>query len=598
MLTPLRVQTRSSSVCSCARPIGPRSRARRWNSLRSKPSPARRRASSRAVEPHALPDLVADRLAGPAEVAVDLAAHEVLALAAVLDRERQRQLGRPPLAAVVRLVGRDLQFEVQPDVDDHPHRPHRLRGEHAHLVIGLVEVAELAHEPFRIQGPAFGVARRPRERALVAAERARQVAHLRDLEVMAGDSLVVAGRDLVPEREARLAQRRVPGAAGAAEILGRPRVVHRRRAAGRRDHRLDLLHRVGDVEVHPVELGHGAVEQGLQPRPELVDALDGALRVGVEQLDHRADRLTREDALAHGPHRVLDAAQLVPAPLVRLARLDRHAVEHAGEQDVALLADGVALDRVLRVLLVEEAGERRVGGGGAAGAFDQGVAEHRPVETRPVEPFHQALEERRVAAGPCPRLRLAHALDRLASRGDETLARALGERLLVARQRLRHERRAGRDRPPVVFGVGRHHVEHHADALGGARDHVELAQVLARVVELDGRLEVAPHDVGGDAVELAADRRPLERAQRAAGMLHPLLRRVGRVVGDPVVVAGDALEGRRDRIERGEALDESVGDVVDLGIGRTRLGHGSAAPRFSMNTIFSYACTALTCSSA
>ena len=165
---------------------------------------------------------------------------------------------------------------MQADVDDDAHRAHRLGPQHAELVGGVVEVAELAHEPFGVERPALGVTRRAGQRALVAAQRVGEVAHLRDLEVMAGDALVVADRHLAPEREAGLAQRRVPGAAGAAEVLRRARVVHRGRAAGRGDHRLDALHRLGDVEVGAVELGDRAVEQLLVPAPELVDALDGA----------------------------------------------------------------------------------------------------------------------------------------------------------------------------------------------------------------------------------------------------------------------------------------------------------------------------------
>src|SRR5437764_718552 len=58
-------------------------------------------------QPHAFADLVADGLAGPAEVAVDLAPHEVDRLAAALDHERQRELRRPRLTDVLRLARRD-----------------------------------------------------------------------------------------------------------------------------------------------------------------------------------------------------------------------------------------------------------------------------------------------------------------------------------------------------------------------------------------------------------------------------------------------------------------------------------------------------------
>src|SRR4051794_11035312 len=50
-----------------------------------------------SLEPHAFADLVADRLSGKAEIAIDLAAHEVFREPRALDYERQRQLGRPAL---------------------------------------------------------------------------------------------------------------------------------------------------------------------------------------------------------------------------------------------------------------------------------------------------------------------------------------------------------------------------------------------------------------------------------------------------------------------------------------------------------------------
>ena len=83
------------------------------------------------------------------------------------------------------------------------HRPHRLRGEHAHLVRGVLEVAELAHEPLRVQRPAFAVPRHESEQPLEARQRVGEVLHLRDLQVMAGHRFVVAGAHFLPQREAR-----------------------------------------------------------------------------------------------------------------------------------------------------------------------------------------------------------------------------------------------------------------------------------------------------------------------------------------------------------------------------------------------------------
>ena len=226
--------------------------------------------------------------------------------------------------------------------------------------VGIVEVAELAHQPLGVERPALGVTGRARERALVPAQGVGQVPHLRDLQVMAGDTFVVADRHLAPEREARLAERGVPGASGSREVLGRAGVVHRGGAAGRRDHRLHPLHGLGDVEVRAVELGDGGVEQLLVPPPELVDALDGAVRVGLEVLDHLVDGGAGEDPLRDRTHRVLDPVELLPAPGVRLVEVEVDAVEVARVQRVALASDRVVLGGVRRVLLDEVAAHRRV----------------------------------------------------------------------------------------------------------------------------------------------------------------------------------------------------------------------------------------------
>src|SRR5262249_29593003 len=73
-----------------------------------------------ALEPHAFADLVGDRLSRPAEVAVDLARHELLVEEAALDHEGQREVGRPPLAGVVPLARWDRQLEMKADVDHDP----------------------------------------------------------------------------------------------------------------------------------------------------------------------------------------------------------------------------------------------------------------------------------------------------------------------------------------------------------------------------------------------------------------------------------------------------------------------------------------------
>ncbi len=130
--------------------------------------------------------------------------------------------------------------------------------------------------------------RHPRP-ALEAVEPIAQEPHLTDLQVMAGNTLVVGDRRLTPQREAGLAQGRVPGATGSAEVLGRTRVVHGGRAAGRRDHRLDPLDGLGDVEVHAVHGVDGRVHQLLEPVPEVLGAFDHEVALGLEPFDRRRD---------------------------------------------------------------------------------------------------------------------------------------------------------------------------------------------------------------------------------------------------------------------------------------------------------------------
>ena len=99
---------------------------------------------------------------------------------------------------------------------------------------------------------------------------------------------------------------------------------------------------------------------------------------------------------------------------------------------------------------------------------------------------------------------------------------------------------------PVVGGVAGHEVEGHAHVLHRAAEHAQVAQALAGVVLVERELEPLAHaprprcgrrrssTVGG-----------VERAQRGAVVLGAFGGAVGGVVGHLVVVAGDALAGRR-----------------------------------------------------
>ncbi len=110
---------------------------------------------------------------------------------------------------------------------------------------------------------------------------------------------------------------------------------------------------LGDVEVHAVELGDRPVDELLVPLPELVDALDRALGVAIEVLDHGRDRLAGQDALADELHLVLDAVQLFDAPRVGLVEVEVDAVERGGEQLVPIAADRIVRVGLRRVLVAQ-----------------------------------------------------------------------------------------------------------------------------------------------------------------------------------------------------------------------------------------------------
>ena len=136
---------------------------------------------------------------------------------------------------------------------------------------------------------------------------------------------------------------------------------------------------------------------------------------------------------------------------------------------------------------------------------------------------------------------------------------------LDARQTLGHEREAFGDDLPVVGGVAGHEVEGHAHRLHRAAEHAEVAETLTGVVLRDRELEPFAHHLGGDAVgvghRVGVDGG--EGPQAGAVVLGAFGGAVGGEVGHLVVVAGDALTGGGERVERGEPLDVVVGQSVD-----------------------------------
>src|SRR5699024_5547202 len=98
-------------------------------------------------------------------------------------------------------AGRGLQPEVEADVEDHAARSQALRIEHAQVVAGVIEEPEISHEPLRVQRPALTVPGHPAHEAAPAIEGVGDIGGLTDLQVMAGHSLVVDRRLLLPGGE-------------------------------------------------------------------------------------------------------------------------------------------------------------------------------------------------------------------------------------------------------------------------------------------------------------------------------------------------------------------------------------------------------------
>ena len=373
-------------------------------------------------EPDALADLVADGLARPSEIAVHFAAHEVGRLAAAFDHERQRELGSPRLARVRCFGVGNRELEVHADVDDHAHRADRLRGQHAELVRGVLEIAELAHQALGVQRPPFAVAREEPERALEARQLLRQVLHLRDLQMMAGNAFVVTGAHFAPQRECRASEGGVPRTARPAEVFARTGVVHRRRAARGGDHRLALVERRGNVEVRPVELRDRAVDQVLVPGPELVLAFDRAAQVVVEVVGDGNHRLVGHHARRDRAHALLDPVELFPPPRVRLVEIELDPVEPTGEQRVAVASDRIAGVGFRRVVVFEEVCELRV-----RGRRGRGIPLELGVQLRVAVVTGDEGREERCGPGvfAAPSCRLLRATERLALRGEQSARHAL-----------------------------------------------------------------------------------------------------------------------------------------------------------------------------
>ena len=198
----------SSSCSSRSSGSDPRLSASMWNRLRSNRRAEPRPELGADVEPGPLAHLVADRLRRHPAVALELAAREPgPGEAAVPADEGQRGLPVPDAdpgwyASVVGIAS----CRCRPMSTITRIARKACDGEHPEQVVGVLEVAELLHQPLRVERPALAVAGvdvpswRWKLRQPVLERHAEP-----HLEVMARDALVVRGAHLRPEREARSA---------------------------------------------------------------------------------------------------------------------------------------------------------------------------------------------------------------------------------------------------------------------------------------------------------------------------------------------------------------------------------------------------------
>ena len=324
---------------------------------------------------------------------------------------------------------------------------------------------------------------------------------------MARDRFVVAGAHFLPQREARLAQRRVPRAAGPREVFARSRVVHRGRAAGRRDHRLAPLQRRARCRSACRSSRRSSCRsapgstRGTRRRPRSC-ASGSWSRCSID----RVDRLAGEDALADELHLVLDAVQLVDTPRVRLVEVEIDPVERGGEQLVA-----VAADRVVRVR--PAARTRRVG---TRRASRTRRSQRRPRRASAASSGRRARRGcgRTVCRRPRRRPASAHASAwrRAATTPCATPSRSVASMLA---KRVGHAFHARARDVPVVVGLEAHEVEALPDLLHRAADDPQRAEVFLGVVEVDVALQPVAHHRGCEPVGVRRGVGAVEARDRA-----------------------------------------------------------------------------------
>ena len=157
-------------------------------------------------------------------------------------------------------------------------------------------------------------------------------------------------------------------------------------------------------------------------------------------------------------------------------------------------------------------------------------------------------------AGPAPDL--LDDLGVLRGRGHAAAGRLGGQGDAVALDGARDGREAGVDELVGRRALGRHQVEDLADAVQRAVDHRHHAARDAGVLHLELEAVALQERVAGRGLAVVDGGGRLHRLDRTADQVDAGVVAGRRVVRQAVVVPGDAVVGRGDRVEGAVVLDE------------------------------------------
>src|SRR5699024_5013119 len=245
--------------------------------------------------------------------------------------------------------------------------------------------------------------------------------------------------------------------------------------------------------------------------------------------------------------------------------------EEAGKAFGALAAHGVLLGRLVDQRC-QDPSQVAIALGSRTGAVVQGLGEGlwRGTLLHP-RTLGQRNEERIRARQP---LGLGDSRFHLPPRGDVPAPSAEAQGLHISLDRFRDGVHPGGDIAPMLFGFGGHHVEDFADELQWGSNHVQLAQVLPGLVQLQFQAEAFAHGQLRDPVHLVGGLHALQSGQDFLGSLG-----LGSECGGGEVVQGGLVTGEAhlrgaDGGEAGQRGDVLLGERVGGGGGASVLSHG------------------------